>query len=67
MYYQKMWKELVMAVSVNVSYLFAFSYCSWGSQGKKPEVVCHSLLQWTTFFRSLHHDLPVLGCPTGMA
>ena len=26
-----------------------FSYCSWGSQGKNPEVVCHSLLQWTTF------------------
>ena len=27
---------------------FAFSYCSWGSQGKNTEVVCHSLLQWTT-------------------
>ena len=27
----------------------AFSYCSWGSQGKNTEVVCHSLLQWTTF------------------
>ena len=26
-----------------------FSYCSWGSQGKNTEVVCHSLLQWTTF------------------
>ena len=25
------------------------SYCSWGSQGKNTEVVCHSLLQWTTF------------------
>ena len=24
-------------------------YCSWGSQGKNTEVVCHSLLQWTTF------------------
>ena len=22
---------------------------SWGSQGKNTEVVCHSLLQWTTF------------------
>ena len=30
-------------------YHFAFSYCSWGSQGKNTEVVCHSLLQWTTF------------------
>ena len=26
---------------------YAFSYCSWGSQGKNTEVVCHSLLQWT--------------------
>ena len=31
-----------------MSYLFAFSYCSWRSQGKNAEVVCHSLLQWTT-------------------
>ena len=22
----------------------------WGSQGRNTEVVCHSLLQWTTFF-----------------
>ena len=28
---------------------FAFSYCSWGSQGKHSEVVIHSLLQWATF------------------
>ena len=26
-----------------------FHNCSWGSQGKITEVVCHSLLQWTTF------------------
>ena len=32
-----------------MSYHFAFSYCSWGSQGKNTEVACHSLLQWTTF------------------
>ena len=32
-----------------MSYLFTFSYCSWGSPGKNTEVVCHSLLQWTTF------------------
>ena len=36
-------------VLLSVSHLFAFSYCSWGSQGKNAEVVCHSLLQWTTF------------------
>ena len=29
--------------------ILPFSYCSWGSQGKNTEVVCHSLLQWTTF------------------
>ena len=28
---------------------FAFSYCSWGSQGKDTEVVCHSLLQCIMF------------------
>ena len=28
---------------------FCLSYCSWGSQGKNTEVVCYSLLQWTTF------------------
>ena len=32
-----------------MSYLFAFSYYSWGFQGKNTEVACHSLLQWTTF------------------
>ena len=32
--------------------LFDFSYCSWGSQGKNIEVVCHSLLQWTVFCQS---------------
>ena len=35
-----------------MSYHFAFSYCSWGSQGKNNEVVCHSRLQWTTFFQT---------------
>ena len=36
-------------VPLSVFYHFAFSYCSWGSQGKNTEVVCLSLLQWTTF------------------
>ena len=36
-------------VHLSVSYLFAFLYCSWSSQGKNTEVVCLSLLQWTTF------------------
>jgi len=29
--------------------LFAFSYYSWGSQGKNTEVICYSLLQSTPF------------------
>ena len=40
---------LTWGVSLSVSYHLAFSYCSWGSQGKNTEVFCHSLLQWTTF------------------
>ena len=36
-------------VHLSVSYLFAFSYCSWGSQGRITEVVCHSLFQWAIF------------------
>ena len=32
-----------------MSYVFTFSYCSWGFQGKNTEVFCYSLLQWTTF------------------
>ena len=43
---------LTWGVPLSVYYLFAFSYCSWGSQDKKTEVVCHSLLQWTTFFQT---------------
>ena len=35
-----------------MSYLFAFSHCSCGSQSKDTEVVCHSLLQWTTFYQN---------------
>ena len=31
------------------TFTFAFSYCSWDPYGKDTEVVCHSLLQWTTF------------------
>ena len=43
------WALPTWGVHLSVSYLFAFLYRSWGSQGKKTEVVCHSLLQWTMF------------------
>ena len=43
------WALTNLGSALSVSYHFAFSYCSWGSQGKNTEVVCRSLLQWTTF------------------
>ena len=43
------WAPTDLGVPLAVSYHFTFSYCSWGSQGKNTEVVCLSLLQWTTF------------------
>ena len=43
------WAPMTWGVPLSVSYHCAFSYCSWGSQGKNTDVVCYSLLQWTTF------------------
>ena len=43
------WATTDQGSSSSVPYLFGFSYCSWGFQGKNTIVVCHSLLQWTTF------------------
>ena len=40
------WDLLTWGVPLSVSYHFAFSYCSWGSQGKNTGF--HSPLQWTT-------------------
>ena len=58
---------LTQGAHLPVSYLFAFSYCSWHSRGKNTGVVCHSLLQWTMFCQnsppwpislcSLSHDV----------
>ena len=42
------WTELNWTEKMN---LFAFLCCSWGSQGKNTEVVCHSHLQQTMFYR----------------
>ena len=58
---------MTWGVPLLVSYHIAFSYCSWGSQGKNTEVICHSLLQGPHSVRPLHRDLPILGCPAGMA
>ena len=43
------WAPTDPGFPLSVSYHFAFLYCSWGSQGKNSEVVCHSLLQWTSY------------------
>ena len=43
--------------------LFAFSCYSWGSQSKDTEVVCHSLLQWTTFCQNSPPRPVCLGWP----
>ena len=39
-------------------YIASLSYCSWGSQGKNTEVVCRSLLQWTTFCQTSLTEWP---------
>jgi len=49
-------------VHLSVSYFFAFSCCSWGSQGKNTEVVCHSLLQGTMFCQNCPPWPVRLGC-----
>ena len=55
------WHLLTWGVPLLVSYHFAFSYYSWGSQSKNTEVVCHSLLQWTPFCQAS----PLLGASMG--
>ena len=51
-------------VHFSVAFLFAFSYCSWGSQGKNVEVVCIPFSSGPRFVRTLHHDPSILGGPT---
>ena len=55
---QDIWQLPTWGVHHSVSYLFAFSHCSWGSQGKNTEVVCHSLLQWTILCQIMNSLLP---------
>ena len=61
------WAPTELGSSVSVSYLFAFSYCSWGSQGKNTEVVCHSLLHGPHFVRTVHQDTSIWVALQGMA
>ena len=43
------WTSSDLGAHLLVSYLFAFSCCSWGFHSKNTGVGCHFLLQWTTF------------------
>ena len=54
---------LTWGVHLSVSYLFAFSHCSWGSQGRNTKVICHSLLQWTRFCQNCPRWPVCLGWP----
>ena len=54
---------LTWGVHLSVSYLFAFSYCSWGFQGKNTEVACPSLLRWTTVCQTPPRWPVCLGLP----
>ena len=57
------WTPSVLGAHLPVPYLFAFSYCSWGSQGKNTEVVCRFLLQQATFCQNSPAWPVSLACP----
>ena len=46
------WAPTALGVHLSVTYLFAFSYCSWGSPGRDTRMICHPLLQWTMFYQN---------------
>ena len=47
--------------------MYVFQYCSWGSRGKNTGVVCHSLVQWITFYHKSRQWPFCLGWPCPMA
>ena len=61
---------LTWGVPLSVSYHFAFSYCSWGSQGKNTEVVCRPfrydlnqiLYDYTVEVRNRFKGLDLIEC-----
>ena len=57
------WAPTDLGIHLSVLFLFAFSYCSWNSQGKNTEMVSHSLLQWTTFCQNSPSWPTRLGLP----
>ena len=62
------WAPTDLGLHLSVSYLFAFSFCSWDSQGKNTEVSFHSLLLWAMFCQNSPPWPSVLGgCPSWVA
>ena len=56
------WTHPSLAAHLLVSYVFTFSYPSWGSQGKNTGVVCHSLLSGDVL-----SELSTMTCPSRVA
>ena len=52
------WALPTWKINLSMSYLFVFSYCSWGSQGKNADVVC------LFFFSPVAHILSELSTMT---
>ena len=61
---QAYWAPSNLGALLPVSYPFAFSYCSWGSQGSNTGVACHPFSSGPRFVRTLRHGPSVLGGPT---
>ena len=61
------WAPTDLGVPLSVSYHFAFSYCSWGSQARILKWFAIPFSSGPHSVRPLHHDPPILGGPTGMA
>ena len=58
------WALSTQGIHLSMFYLFAFSYCSWGSQGNtEVKWLAIPFSSGPRFVRTLHHD-PVLGGPT---
>ena len=58
---------MTWGVPLLVSHHFAFSYCSWGSQGKIQKWLAIPFSSGPHSVTPLHHDPSVLGCPAGVA
>jgi len=54
---------LTRRAHLSVSFIFAFSYCSWGSQGKNADVV----LTFPSLVDHVLSELSTMTCPTWVA